>query len=128
LWFDTQHRSTISRSTSVSHAARCLTKHRYRINLTKLDVLDTFETIKVATSYEIDGGELKSFPASLETLSKANVKYAILKGWQKSIKGIKNYDELPLECKNYVEFVEGAVGVKIAWIGVGPDREDMIAR
>jgi adenylosuccinate synthase len=51
-----------------------------------------------------------------------------LPDWQKSIKGVKNYHELLLERKNYVEFFESAVGVKIAWIGTGPDKKDMISR
>ncbi|KAE9365256.1 P-loop containing nucleoside triphosphate hydrolase protein [Stipitochalara longipes BDJ] len=117
LWFGLQRPSTTSQI-----------KHEHKIKLAKLDVLDTFETIKVATSYEIDGRPLKSFPANLADLSKVAVRYKTLPGWRKSIKGITNYHKLPLDCRNYVEFVERDVGVKIAWIGTGLDRDDMIAR
>jgi adenylosuccinate synthase len=100
----------------------------YRINLTKLDILDSFETIQVATAYEVDGELLHSFPSSHSLASRAKVKYTTFSGWQKPITGINRYDKLPLECKAYVEFIEKFIGVKVTWIGTGPERRDMIVR
>ncbi|KAM5377417.1 hypothetical protein ACJZ2D_004956 [Fusarium nematophilum] len=98
------------------------------INLTKLDVLDTFETIKVAVAYRLDGEELSSYPADLDALDRAEVVYKEFPGWQKSTTNCRTYYDLPQNARNYVEFIEKFVGVKIKWIGTGPDREAMITR
>jgi adenylosuccinate synthase len=82
----------------------------------------------VATEYEVDGELLDSFPSNLNLLSRVKVKYTTFAGWQKPITGIKKYDDLPLECKAYVECIEKFIGVKVAWIGIGPERGDMIFR
>lgn len=100
------------------------------LNITKLDILDTFPIIKVATAY-IDGttGEkLQSFPADLDTLANVRVEYKEFKGWEKSIMGVTKYEELPIEAKEYLEFIENFVGVKIQYIGTGPKRENMIEK
>lgn len=98
--------------------------------MTKLDVLDTFETIKVAVGYKDPqtGEELESFPASLELLERVEVIYKELPGWQKPTTNAKTYYDLPKAAREYVEFIEGQVGVKVKWIGTGPDREAMIYR
>jgi adenylosuccinate synthase len=98
------------------------------LNLTKLDVLDDFDEIKVATAYQIDGKELDSFPADLETLGKVEVAYAILPGWKSSTMGVRKWEDLPLRAQNYVEFIEREIGVPIKWIGTGPKRDHMIER
>lgn len=79
--------------------------HYTALNLTKLDVLDSFETIKVATGYKDPqtGQELESFPASLEQLANVEVIYKDLPGWNTPITHIKTYDELPKEARDYVE-------------------------
>ncbi|OCK99585.1 adenylosuccinate synthetase-like protein [Cenococcum geophilum 1.58] len=98
------------------------------LNLTKLDVLDDFEEIKVATGYSFQGQKLESFPANPETLAKVDVTYETLPGWKIPTTGAKYFYDLPVNARKYVEFIEKAVGVKIRWIGVGPGRENMISR
>lgn len=99
------------------------------LNLTKLDVLDTFKTIKVATSYVTPTGEeVQSFPASLDVLENMEVKYTELPGWETSTVGAKTYKELPENARKYVEFIEKFVGVSVKYIGTGPGRESMIVR
>ncbi|KAF5624993.1 adenylosuccinate synthetase [Fusarium sp. NRRL 52700] len=98
------------------------------LNLTKLDVLDTFETIRVATAYKIDGKEIESYPADLDVLDQCEVVYKDFPGWQTPTTNAKSFEELPKEARAYVEFIEEYVGVKIKYIGTGPDREAMIKR
>ncbi|KAF2484614.1 Adenylosuccinate synthetase [Neohortaea acidophila] len=98
------------------------------INLTKLDVLDTFDEIKVATAYTYKGQALPSFPADLAVLETMEVEYVTLPGWKQSTVGLKSYDELPANARKYVEFIEKFVGVRIKYIGTGPGRESMIVR
>jgi len=100
------------------------------LNITKLDVLDTFPTIKVATAY-IDpatGQELASFPADLELLGKVEVKYVELKGWEKDITKVKTYNDLPPEAKEYLSFIEKFVGIPVKYVGIGPGRESMLTK
>ncbi|OMJ26917.1 Adenylosuccinate synthetase [Smittium culicis] len=96
------------------------------LNLTKLDVLDQFDTIKVATSYTINGKETSTFPADLSLLQNATVNYQTFKGWNSDISKCTSFEQLPEECKTYVNFIQEFVGVPIEWIGVGVGREDMI--
>lgn len=98
------------------------------INLTKLDVLDSFETIKIAIGYKLDGQELESYPADLNALDRAEVIYHEMPGWQKPTTNAKSFYDLPLRAREYVEYIEKFVGVPVKWIGTGPDREAMITR
>ncbi|KAF1956750.1 Adenylosuccinate synthetase [Byssothecium circinans] len=98
------------------------------INLTKLDVLDDFDELKVATSYSYEGTPLDSFPASRSKLAGVEVHYETLPGWKKPTTGAKTFYDLPLQARKYVEFIEKFVGVKVRWIGVGPARDHMISR
>ncbi|QPH11572.1 hypothetical protein C2857_003374 [Epichloe festucae Fl1] len=104
------------------------------LNLTKLtgafqlDVLDTFDTIKMAIAYKVDGEELDSYPADLDILDRAEVVYHEMPGWQKPTTHAKSFYDLPRQARDYVEYIEKFVGVKIKWIGTGPDREAMIKR
>ncbi|KAI8206864.1 Adenylosuccinate synthetase [Colletotrichum sp. SAR 10_66] len=104
--------------------------HYTALNLTKLDILDTFPTIKVAVAYKDKetGEELPSFPADLKTLEKAEVVYKELEGWNTPTTGAKTYFDLPKQARAYIEFIEEFVGVKCVWIGTGPKREDLISR
>ncbi|KAK5166338.1 Adenylosuccinate synthase [Saxophila tyrrhenica] len=98
------------------------------LNLTKLDVLDTFKTIKVATSYSYQGQTLPSFPADLDVLEHLDVQYEELPGWETSTTGAKTWEDLPENARMYVEFIEKHVGVRVGYIGTGPGRESMIVR
>lgn len=104
--------------------------HYTSLNLTKLDVLDTFPTLKVAVAYKdpATGEELDFFPADLSLLERCEVVYKEFEGWNTPTTHIKKFEELPAQARQYVEFIEQYVGVKVGWIGTGPDREDMIYR
>ena len=106
----------------------CLINGYTSLNLTKLDVLDQLKELKIAIGYVVDGKELPSFPADLEVLAKVEVEYKTLPGWQQDISKAQTWEELPENCRKYVEFIEQFLGVKIEWIGVGPARESMIHR
>lgn len=96
------------------------------LNITKLDVLDTFKEIPVGVSYSIDGQELESFPEDLMKLGKVDVKYVTLPGWNEDITKIASYDELPQKAKDYLKYIEDFVGVPVEWVGTGPARESML--
>lgn len=106
----------------------CLINGYTSLNLTKLDVLDQLKELKIAVGYVVDGKELPSFPADLEVLAKVEVQYKTLPGWQQDISKAQTWEELPENCRSYVEFIKQFLGVKIEWIGVGPARESMIHR
>ncbi|RAL65853.1 hypothetical protein DID88_005516 [Monilinia fructigena] len=100
------------------------------INLTKLDILDSFSEIKVAVAYNdpATGERLESFPADLERLETLEPEYVTLPGWNKPTTGARSYYDLPAACRKYCEFIEKEVGVPIKFIGVGPSRDDMITK
>jgi adenylosuccinate synthase len=97
-------------------------------NLTKLDVLDALPEIKVGVGYELDGKELEGFPADLDVLAKASVRYVSFPGWMTPITGCNGFEELPAKCQDYVRFVERELGAPIEWIGTGPGRDSMLHR
>ncbi|KAL7422449.1 Adenylosuccinate synthase [Cryptotrichosporon argae] len=96
------------------------------INLTKLDVLDGFEEIKIAIGYKIDGVEIDGFPADLDRLAQVDVQYVTLPGWKSDITNCKTFADLPANCQAYVKYIEDFLGVKVEYIGVGPARESTI--
>lgn len=98
------------------------------INLTKLDVLSGFKTIKVATGYKLDGEPISFIPASLEDFEKVEVIYEDLPGWDEDISKMKDFDELPENAKAYVLRLEELLEVPINFIGVGVHRNEMIFR
>ncbi|PFH60502.1 hypothetical protein XA68_10851 [Ophiocordyceps unilateralis] len=104
--------------------------HYTALNLTKLDVLDTFPTIKIAIAYKNPdtGEEIPSYPADLDLLDRSEVVYHEMPGWNKSTTNAKTFEDLPKEAQNYITYIEDSVGVKIKWVGTGPDREAMIQR
>lgn len=92
----------------------------------KADVLNTFETIKIATSYKIGNEFVSDFPYEIgEGLTPV---YKEFKGWQCDINSIRSYEDFPAELKAYVEFIEKETGVPVKIISVGPDREATIVR
>ncbi|MFR9620211.1 MAG: adenylosuccinate synthase [Rikenellaceae bacterium] len=92
----------------------------------KSDVLNDFDTIKVAVAYEIDGQQTTVFPYSVEGEIKPI--YKEFKGWKSDICDVRNYEDFPAEFKSYVEFIEQQTGVPVKIISVGPDREETIVR
>ena len=97
------------------------------VALTVLDVLGYLDEIPVCTAYEIDGEITKDFPVTTK-LNKAKPVLTTLPGWKCDIRGIKKYEDLPENCRNYIEFVEKEIGVKITMISNGPGRHDIIYR
>lgn len=98
------------------------------LNITKLDVLDTFKEIKVGVAYKYNGKELKSFPECLHVLGNVEVEYKTFPGWEQDITSITSYDDLPENAKNYLKFIEDFLGVPIQWVGTGPARESMLVK
>ena len=98
------------------------------IVLTKLDVLTGFEKIKVAVGYEIDGKVYHSYPGNLRKSKDLKIIYDELDGWKEDITQIKNYADLPENCKKYIEYIEKKLKCKISMISVGPERSQNIYR
>ena len=97
------------------------------VAFTVLDVLGYLDEIPVCTGYEIDGEVTTEFPVT-HLLEKAKPVIEKLPGWKCDITGIRNYDELPENCRKYIEFVEAHVGYPITMVSNGPAREDIIYR
>ena len=97
------------------------------IAFTVLDVLGYLDEIPVCTAYTIDGKATKDFPTTA-SLEKAEPVWQVLKGWKCDIRGIRKYEDLPENCRKYIEFVEKEVGYPITMISNGPGREDIIYR
>ncbi len=97
------------------------------VAFTVLDVLGYLEEIPVCVGYEVDGNVTTTFPPTVK-LEKAKPVFEVLPGWNCDIRGIKNYEELPENCRKYIEFVEEKIGFPITIISNGPGRDDIIYR
>jgi adenylosuccinate synthase len=100
------------------------------LNLTKLDVLDDLDEIKIGVAYEIDGKRLPlgAMPSTLDDLESVEVVYETMPGWKTSIAHCRDFEELPAEARAYVRRIEKLAGCPVTWIGVGPGREDMATK
>ena len=96
------------------------------IALTKLDVLDELEEIKMCIQYELDGKKIDHLPSASEDQLKVKPIYKVFEGWKSSTKGIKNIDDLPENAKKYIYAIEDFIGAKISSISTSPEREDTI--
>jgi len=96
------------------------------IALTKLDVLDELDEIKMCIQYDLDGKKIDYLPAAVEDQMKIKPIYKTFPGWKKSTSGIKNIDELPENAKNYIYAVEDFIGTKISSVSTSPERDDTI--
>ena len=96
------------------------------IVITKIDVLSGLGTLKICTAYDIDGKIYESMPADTEMLAKAKPVYEELPGWDEDITQVKNYEDLPENCKKYLKRIEEIVGCQISVVSVGPDRSQNI--
>ena len=97
------------------------------VAFTVLDVLGYLDEIPVCVGYEVDGEVTTDFPVTAK-LEKAKPVLKTLPGWKCEIRGIKNYEELPENCRGYIEFIEGQIGYPITMISNGPGRDDIIYR
>ena len=96
------------------------------VAITKLDVLNCFDELKVCVGYELNGKRVKSFPTDLNRLEKIKPVYKTLPGWNQDISGIRNFDDLPQEAKNYLNFLSEECSFKIKLVSVGPKRSQTI--
>jgi adenylosuccinate synthase len=107
-----------------------LLRHAIRVNglqsiaLTKIDILSEYDSIPICVGYERNGKKLDYFPS--QGLDDVKPIYENLNGWRTDIVGRKSYNELPSECKSYIQFLEKNLQTKIKWVSTGPDREDTI--
>lgn len=97
------------------------------VALTVLDVLGYLDEIPVCVGYEIDGEVTKEFPVTWK-LEQAKPVYEVLPGWNCDIRGIRTYEELPENCRRYVEFIEEQLGYPVTMVSNGPGRDDVIFR
>ncbi|RLD97558.1 MAG: adenylosuccinate synthase [Aquificota bacterium] len=98
------------------------------LTITKLDVLDTLEEIKVCIAYDIDGERTEEMPADLDTFSRAKPVYKSFPGWQGLVKGTTNWEDLPTQARTYLEFIEEALNIPIKMVSTGPDRVETVIR
>ncbi|MDD4315583.1 MAG: adenylosuccinate synthase [Clostridia bacterium] len=97
------------------------------IAICKIDKLDIYDEIKVCTGYKLDGKEIDYMPSAYRLYDVEPI-YVTLKGWKQDTSKIREYNELPLNARKYIEFIEANVGVKLKYIGVGPARADIIVK
>lgn len=97
------------------------------VAFTVLDVLGYLDEIPVCVGYEINGEVTTDFPVTWK-LEKAKPVYKTLPGWKCDIRGIRKYEELPENCRNYIEFIEKEIGFPITMVSNGPGRDDIIYR
>ena len=105
----------------------CKIQGATQVALTVIDVLGYLDEIKVCVGYEIDGKVTKDFPTTVE-LAKAKPVYETLPGWKSEIRGIKKYEDLPENCRKYVEFIEKELEVPVKMVSNGPGRHEIIYR
>lgn len=115
-WFD-----------AVASRYGCRLQGATEVALTVVDALGYLDEIPMCVGYEIDGEVTKDFPVTYK-LEKAKPVLKKFKGWKCDIRGIKNYDELPKECRDYIEAIEAEIGVPITMVSNGPKRHDIIFR
>ena len=96
------------------------------IALTKLDVLDGFDELKVCTGYKLDGAKLDYFPASMTAQDRVEAQYETLEGWQNSTRGARSWADLPATAIKYIRRIEELIEAPVALLSTSPEREDTI--
>ncbi len=115
-WFD-----------AVASRYGCRIQGATEVALTVLDALGYLDEIPICVGYDIDGTVTKDFPTTVN-LAKAKPVLKVLPGWKSDIRGIKNYDELPENCRGYIETIEAELGVPVTMVSNGPGRDEIIYR
>jgi adenylosuccinate synthase len=107
-------------------------RHAVRVNsltelaLTKLDVLDTFDEVRVCTGYTIDGEPVPGYPDLSEDLARVVPTYVTIPGWKTELRGCRSATDLPATARDFVATVEREAGVPVRIVGVGPERDDVL--
>ena len=114
-WFDAVMMRQAVRLNSLSEVA-----------ITKLDILDTFDTLKVCVAYDVNGERHEHLPYHQSDLHSAKPIYEELPGWQSDLTAVRERSELPTPAVRYLEFLEGQIGAPISLVGVGPGREHFV--
>jgi adenylosuccinate synthase len=96
--------------------------------VTKLDVLDGLDELKICTGYRIGGRDVREFPADLSNAGPVEAIYETLPGWHEPTRGARDFDELPQEARQYVQRLEEVSGVPAAIVSTGSDRDETIVR
>lgn len=97
------------------------------LSITKLDVLDSFSEIKICTHYEdVFGNKVEVSPLSIEEIEELKPAFKTFKGWKKSTEGMTDWNELPIEAKEYLNFVKESLNIKIHSVSTGPGRNALI--
>lgn len=97
-----------------------------KLIMMKSDVLDSFDTIKACTHYEVDGQPTRDFPYSIDDPERVRPVYRELKGWKTDMTQVTSPEQFPREFKDYISFIESELGVPVAIVSVGPDRKQTI--
>ena len=116
-WFD-----------AVAAKYSCMINGLTDIALTKLDVLDSFDEIKICVGYKYGDTNLDNYSEAISLENNVQPIYKKFKGWNANLNGISDYNILPLECKEYIEFIEDYTKTKISIISIGPGRNEIINR
>lgn len=99
------------------------------INLTKIDVLSGLKELKIGVGYKLpDGTVTTAFPSDIELLEKVEMVYETLPGWDEDIMAVRSYEDLPANCRAYVERCEELLGVECRYLGVGPGRDAIVVK
>jgi adenylosuccinate synthase len=114
-WFD---------AVMVSYSARI--NGMTSLSLMLLDVLSGFDEIKICTGYAYEDQVIRDFPASLKVLAACRPIYETLPGWHEDLSGIRDYDSLPLNARNYIQKIEKTVGIPVKVVSIGPKRSQTI--
>ena len=109
-------------------------RHAVRLNslteiaLTKLDVLDTFDTIQLGVGYTLNGKKIAGYPDDIELLGRVEAEYEEFAGWKTNLRECRTFEAMPLAAQKFVKTIERHVGVPVTMIGVGPERDDCVIR
>ncbi len=114
-WFDAVIARYAARINGLSYLA-----------ITKLDVLSGLDTLKICTGYRYKGEVINEFPAGLKVLAQCEPVYREVPGWREDISGVRRYNDLPQNARDYIERIEEMAGVPVALVGVGPGREQTL--
>ena len=98
------------------------------VALTKTDILDKLDEIKIGVNYRKNGVVMDHYPSNVYQYEGVEVEYITMPGWKTSISKVRKFEDLPINAQNYILKIEELLGIPMRWVGVGPDRDSMILR